>query len=310
MVSGMNSEKIKNNRKRRHHVSLDTRHVPLFLMIPAIVFAVAMRYGPSGIGVAFSFTDWTGLTWDPNFVGFGNYIKIFTDPFAQTAVKNTLMISFLLVVFSNVIGLLLALVLQKKFKLRNLYRALFFLPFAVSYLATGYIWQYILTFEGPFNQALGLIGLENMKRAWLFDPDTAIYTIIVVMVWQYVGLTMVIYLAGLEGIPDELNDATAVDGAKRWIKFRKVTLPLLTPAIAVATLLTMVWSLASFDQIISLTNGGPAGATETMATQVYKSSFRHGVFGYGAAFATVLAMMIACFALLQRYLTRKMEERI
>jgi len=263
------------------------------------------------MGIGYAFTDWNGIGWSAHPVGLANFIKIFSlDEITRTGVIHTLLICVLMVAFSNIIGLLLAIVLQQRFKFRSLYRALFFLPFAMSYLATGYIWKYILTFEGPFNQFLGMIGLQNLQRPWLADPNTALYMVVIVMVWQYIGLTLVIYLAGLEGIPEELHDATAVDGATKWMKFKRVTLPLLTPAITVATLLTMVWGLAIFDQIISLTGGGPVNSTETLATLVYKNSFIYGNFGYGSALAVVLAILVTCFALLQNALARKKEEAL
>ncbi|MDR1028118.1 MAG: sugar ABC transporter permease, partial [Clostridiales Family XIII bacterium] len=276
---------------RRSRVRLEVRHVPWLLAVPAIALAILLRFLPSLFGVGYAFTDWTGLTLSANPVGFANFISIFTEQDMRGSVWHTLLLCFLMVICSNLIGLFLALVLRRSFKFRNVYRALFFLPFAMSHLATGYIWQYILTYEGPFNQFLGFIGLEKLQRIWLADPKLSIYMIAVVMVWQYVGLTLVIYLSGLEGIAEELNDAAAVDGASKWMKFRRVTLPLLTPAVVVATLLTIVWGLASFDQIIALTGGGPAGATETIATMVYKYSFNFGMFGRGSALAVILTLL-------------------
>jgi raffinose/stachyose/melibiose transport system permease protein len=131
-----------------------------------------------------------------------------------------------------------------------------------------------------------------------------------VMVWQYTGLTMVIYLSGLEGIPEELDDAVAVDGASRWMKFRRVTLPLLAPAVTVATTLTMIWGLAAFDQVIALTGGGPSGATETLATMVWQNTFKFGMYGYGSALAVILTIVIAIFAIAQNTLLRRREESL
>jgi raffinose/stachyose/melibiose transport system permease protein len=204
----------------------------------------------------------------------------------------------------------LALVLRTKFKLRNVYRALFFLPFSMSYLATGYIWNFILSYDGPFNQFLAIIGLGELQNAWLADPRYAIFMVAIVMIWQYTGLTLVIYLSGLEGIPEELEDAVAVDGASKWMKFRRVTLPLLAPAITVSMTLTMVWGLASFDQVIALTNGGPVGATETLATIVWRTTFKYGMYGTGSALAVSLTIVIAVFAIAQNTLLRQREDAL
>lgn len=296
--------------RRRGRRRLETRHVPWLLAVPAIVLALLLRYIPSLIGAGYAFTDWTGLSLSANSVGFENFANIFRDETARGSVWHTLLLAALMVVFSNLIGLALALVLRHRLRFRNLYRALFFLPFALSYLATGYVWQYIFSYNGPFNQLLGFIGLESLERAWLADPHWAIYMVALVMVWQYTGLTMVIYLSGLEGIPEELDDAVAVDGASRWMKFRRVTLPLLAPAVTVATTLTMIWGLAAFDQVIALTGGGPAGATETLATMVWQNTFKFGLYGYGSALAVMLTIVIGVFAVTQNMLLRRREESL
>lgn len=294
----------------KHRRSLKVRHVPWALAIPGIAFAVLLRYLPSLFGAGYSFTDWTGLTLSADFLGFSNYIAIFTDPAMRGAVWHTLILAFLMVVLANLIGLFLALVLRQRFKLRNLYRALFFLPFALSHLATGYVWQYIFSYDGPFNQFLSVIGLENMVRPWLADPKWAIFMVATVMIWQYIGLALVIYLSGLEGIPEEIDDAVAVDGASKWMRFRRVTMPLLAPAFTVAITLTTVWGLASFDQIMSLTAGGPAGGTESLATMVWKTTFVFGMYGRGSAFAVILTVVVAIFSVLQNALLRKQEESL
>ena len=286
------------------------RHVPWILAAPAIALAIVFRFLPTVFGVGYSFTDWAGITLTANNTGFQNYITIFTDTTMRASVWHTLLIAGLMVLFSNIIGLMLAIVLRNKFKLRNIYRALFFLPFSMSYLATGYIWQFILSYDGPFNQFLVRTGLAAEARPWLADPQYAIFMVAIVMIWQYTGLTLVIYLSGLEGIPEELEDAVAMDGASRWLKFRKVTLPLLAPAITVAFTLTMVWGLASFDQIISLTGGGPVGATETLATNVYRTTFKFGMYGLGSALAVILTLVIAAFAIMQNALLRGREESL
>jgi raffinose/stachyose/melibiose transport system permease protein len=149
-----------------------------------------------------------------------------------------------------------------------------------------------------------------LEQAWLGDPQWALWTIWVVMVWQYSGLTMVIYLAGLQGIPDELLEAAAVDGASAWMRFRRVILPLLAPATTVCATLTLIFGLRVFEQVIALTNGGPVNASETLATQVYKQTFALGRFGYGAALALVLTGLIAVLGLAQLTLLRTREARM
>ncbi|MDR1028245.1 MAG: sugar ABC transporter permease [Clostridiales Family XIII bacterium] len=295
---------------RRGGVKLEMRHVPWVFAFPAIALALLLRYLPSLLGVSYSFTDWTGMSFSANPTGFSNYINIFSDVGTRGSVGHTLLIAALMVVFSNLFGLLLALILRRRLKLRNLYRALFFLPFALTRLATGYVWQYILSYDGPLNQFLGFIGLENLQRAWLADPRYAIYMVVLVLVWQYIGLALVIYLAGLEGIPEELDDAVAVDGASRWRRFYRVTLPLIAPAVTIAMTFTMIWGLSTFDQIFALTGGGPVDATQTLATMVWRTTFEFGKFGKGSAFAVILTVVVAIFSVLQNGLLRRREEAL
>lgn len=165
-------------------------------------------------------------------------------------------------------------------------------------------------YEGPLNSLLGTLGLESWQRPWLGDPTWALWCVRVVMVWQYVGLTMIIYLAGLQGVPDELEEAAAVDGASLWMRLRRIVLPLLAPAITVASTLTLIHALRIFDQVMALTGGGPVDATETLATQVYKQTFQLGRFSYGAALALVLAAMIAVLSIAQTLILRRREAAV
>jgi raffinose/stachyose/melibiose transport system permease protein len=149
-----------------------------------------------------------------------------------------------------------------------------------------------------------------LQRAWLADPKYAIYMVVLVSVWQFIGLTLVIYLAGLEGIPEELDDAVAVDGASRWKRFYRVTLPLIAPAVTIAMTFTMIFGLSTFDQIFALTGGGPVDATQTLATMVWRTTFEFGMFGKGSAFAVILTVVVAVFSVLQNSLLRRREESL
>lgn len=296
------------NERRGRRSSL--RKVPWLIAIPAVAALIGLRFVPSMIGGTYAFTDWNGAGADATWIGFENFRTILSDPTTSNALVHTFQLAGLLVVIGNVFGLLLAMGLRKQLKSRNLLRAMFFLPFALSHLATGYIWQYIFQYSGPLNAALAAVGLESWQRVWLADPTFAIYTILVVLVWQYTGLTMVIYLAGLEGIPDELHDAAAVDGASPWLKFRKVTLPLLAPAITISVTLTLIFGLGAFDQVLSMTGGGPVNATQTLATQVWQNTFVYGRFGYGSALALILTALVAVLSIAQVSLLRYRETRL
>ena len=281
---------------------------PVFraLALPGILALVAFTLVPVVTGGLYAFTDWRGLG-DFNWIGLDNFREIFDDPTTRGALWHTLVFGFALVVITNLVGLGLALGLNRTLKTRNLLRAVFFLPVILSPLAVSYLWKYILDPQGLANQFLGEIGLESWQRAWLGDPNWALLAVLLVLVWQQSGLTMVIYLAGLQTIPDDLLEASEVDGASTWMRLRRITLPMLRPAFIIASTLTLIFGLRVFDQILALTDGGPVGATETLATQVWKQSFANGRFGYGAALSILLTLMIGAFALLQLTLLRRRE---
>jgi raffinose/stachyose/melibiose transport system permease protein len=286
------------------------RPVPIAWVVPGLVITLLVHYIAVAAGAWYAFTDWNGLAANPKFIGLSNFREILHDPSARAALWNTLELAFAFVAAVNVVGLALAVALNRSLKTRNYLRALFFAPVVMSAVAVSFVWQYIFQYDGPLNQVLRWVGLGSWARPWLGDPQFALWTIWVVFVWQFAGLAMVMYLAGLQGIPDELDEASAVDGASGWYRFRRVTLPLLAPAMTVAITFHLIVGLRAFDQIIAMTNGGPVAASETLSTQVYKQTFVYGRFGYGAAFALVLTLVITVVALLQLVVLRRRERRI
>jgi raffinose/stachyose/melibiose transport system permease protein len=275
--------------------------------LPGIVLVIAIHYVATGIGGFFAFTNWTGIG-SFKMVGWQNFEAIFQDPTKLGALTNTLFLAFGSVLLGNVGGLIIALGLNRMLKTRYILRTLFFMPVVLSPLATAYVWKYIFDFDGPINVFLTSIGAGDLAKPWLADPQWAIWTVLVVLVWGSTGFAMVIFMAGLASVPVEVEEAAAIDGANLWQRFRNVTLPAIRPAIAIATTLGIVQGLRVFDPIMALTNGGPAGATETLATQVYKQAFALGNFGGGAALALVLAAIILFFAVIQQRLTRSNPE--
>lgn len=274
--------------------------------LPAVVLVIGVHYAATFTGGFFAFTNWTGLG-DWEFIGLENFERIFADPQLIGAVWNTLFLAFGSVILTNVIGLLFALAINRTLKSRYILRTLLFMPVVLSPLAVAYVWKFIFQFDGPLNGFLGMIGLEDLQRVWLADPSWSIWAILLTVVWQQTGFTMVIYLAGLASVPVEVEEAAALDGAGIWGRFWHVTVPAIRPSIAIATTLGIIQGLRIFDQILALTGGGPAGATETLATEIYKQAFSLGQFGFGSALALVLTVIILAFAILQQYVTRDRE---
>jgi raffinose/stachyose/melibiose transport system permease protein len=266
---------------------------------PGALLVIAMHYGATAVGGSFAFTNWSGIG-SFDWVGLRNFERILDDPTKLTALKNTLVLAFGSVILSNLAGLVLAIGLNRLLKTRYILRTLFFMPVVLSPLATSYIWKFIFQLDGPLNTILAGIGLDGMVRPWLADPTWALWTVLLVVVWQNTGFAMVIYMSGLASVPVEAEEAAAIDGASLWQRTWHVVLPYLRPAIAIATTLGLVNGLRIFDQILALTGGGPAGASATLATEVYKQAFSLGNFGYGAALALMLTVIILTFAVIQQ----------
>jgi raffinose/stachyose/melibiose transport system permease protein len=299
------------SRRAAGRVPRRLKQVPWLFAVPGLVALFAFHYLPVAFGGYYAFTDWDGLT-TASWVGLDNFRAIAGDQVARGALRHTIELAVCFVVLVNAIGLTLALGLNRAVKTRNLLRTIFFAPVALSPLAMAFIWRWIFDYDGALNRVLGDVGLSSLKHAWTGDPSTALWAVLVVMVWQWTGLTMVLYLAGLQAIPEDVYEATLVDGASSWLRFRRVILPLLAPAMTVSVTFTLIHGLRVFEQILALTgpDAGPAGATATLGTEVYKQTWLLGRFGSGAAFALVLTTLIAVLALLQLAFLRMNEQRL
>jgi raffinose/stachyose/melibiose transport system permease protein len=282
--------------------------VPFWFVVPAAAVFLFVVIVPSAQGIVYSFTDWDGFTENFEFVGFENFVRIFTDGRAGSPILNTVLLALVVVVFQNVLGLLLALGLNSAIKSRHILRVVFFVPVVLTPLVAGYIWSYLLSPRGTVNTFLDAIGLGALKHDWLGTPDTALLAICVAIVWQFAGYAMVIFLAGLQAIPAEVTEAALLDGAGPVRRLFSVILPLINGAIVINALLTLVGSLSQFDQVMAMTSGGPGNATQTISTTIYKIGIGAGDYPYGIALSVVMTGMVAVAAIAQYRLTaRKVE---
>ena len=276
-----------------------TGGAPWYFLLPAAAFFGFVTLWPSLQGAAFAFTDWDGLSQTRDFVGIDQFLRLLDDPAATGAVWHTLLIAIAIVVVQNAIGLLLALGVHTIIKSRNLLRVLLFAPAIITPVATAYLWQYLMSPPGAINELFETVGLGFLAEDWLGDQDLALWSIVAVVVWQYAGYSMVIFLANLQGVPEELLEAARVDGAGRWARFWYIVRPQLAPAITINLSLSMIGGLKLFDQVWVMTGGGPGSATETMSTLIYKNAFQFNAFGYGIAIALVLTVFVAVMSGLQ-----------
>jgi raffinose/stachyose/melibiose transport system permease protein len=283
---------------------------PWLFVAPALACYAAIVLYPSASGLLYAFTDWTGLG-DWSFVGLRNFDTLLHDERALGALKNTLLLTVAIVVVQNGIGLLLALGVHARIKSRILLRAIFFAPVVVSPVMIAFLWKYIYNPapEAGLNGLLGALGLGSLRQDWLGNPSLALWSVAAMVVWQNAGYSMVIFLAGLEGIGKDLREAATIDGAGPFTRFRYVTWPLLAPSTTITVMLSTIGGLKLFDQVFAATAGGPGYATETLSTVLYKEAFVFGRYGYSTAVALVLALFVAAVSLIQiRYLRAREDE--
>jgi raffinose/stachyose/melibiose transport system permease protein len=284
---------------------------PWLFVAPGLLIYAAVVLYPSVTGVLYAFTDWTGLNKNKSFVGLKNFDTLLHDDRALGALRNTLLLTVAIVVVQNGVGLLLALGVHSRIKSRLLLRAVFFAPVVVSPVMIAFLWKYVYNPapEAGLNGILGAVGLGALRRDWLGNPSLALWSVAVMVVWQYAGYSMVVFLAGLEGIDKDVKEAATIDGAGTFTRFRYVTWPLLAPATTINVMLSTIGGLKLFDQVFAATNGGPGFATETLSTVLYKEAFVFGHYGYSTAVALVLALFVAAVSLVQiRYLRSREDQ--
>jgi raffinose/stachyose/melibiose transport system permease protein len=280
---------------------------PWWFLLPALTLYAFVVLWPSARGVGLAFTDWDGLSPTKDFVGLENFRDILDDEAARAAVSQTLIIAVSAMVLQNVAGLGLALGVSSRIRSRNVLRVLLFAPAVMTPVVTAYLWKYLLAPEGALNSTLGAVGLGVLQQNWLGDPDLALWSVVGVVVWQFAGYSMVIFVAGLQSIPDEIYEAAAVDGAGPVRRFWHVQLPMLAPATTINLMLSLIIGLKLFDQIFVLTNGGPGHASENLTTLIYKSAFQFNEFAYSVALALVLTVFVAVLSAGQYWLLRRQE---
>jgi len=279
----------------------------LFLVVPVSFYIVVVIY-PLMSSFYYSFTDWNGFGTDYNMVGTDNFERIQTDRLFRNAIENTVIWTVAAIVLPTTGGLVLALALHERGLLSRLYKSLFYLPICLSLVVVGQVWIWIYQPDwGLINTVLRALQLDSLTLAWLANPKTALIAVIIAWSWSQIGLSMVIFLAGLTSIPTELTEAAEVDGASYMKVLRHIVVPLLSPATTVVIALMIINSLKSFDVVYMMTQGGPFHTTDTLAMFMFNETFKKYYMGYGSAIAVVLfliAMIIIVFYFRQ---VRKLE---
>lgn len=294
---------------RRHRTGnpLATRRINLFY-VPAVVLFLAFTVYPLVSGVTLSLTNWNGFGAARDFVGAANYERLFFDEVFHTSLLNTFVYGFGSTIIQQIVGLALALALDRAMRGRNIARAIIYLPVLVSPIVMGTMYFLFFSFNfGALNDLVIVAGGERVS--WLSDSAAAVFIIVLVNSAQFVGISMVIYLAGLQSIPIELFEAARIDGADAWQQFWSITVPLLQPAFATSIVLNLIGGLKLFDVIEVLTGGGPGYSTGSVSTLISRTYFNNQAAGYASAMGLVLFLVIAVFTLvLNTLLNRKRLE--
>jgi ABC-type sugar transport system permease subunit len=279
------------------------RATPYLFLFPSIVLVGGWLLWPFVRTAYLSMTEYGGLG-DASFIGVDNYTRLVRDPILIDSLTNTLLwvIGTLLLPVS--IGLLIA-VLTYELSGGALYRLPFLIPYALSGTAVGVMWEFMLRSNGALNSLLGLVGLENLERSWLLRPPVNTWSMIVAATWQGVGVSVLLFLIGLQVIPRDPVDAARLDGASGWRLFRDITFPLLRPMTIVVVGISLVNSLKTFDIIWVMTQGGPARTSETLAVTMYRETFLLFRHGYGSAIAVTLSVIVLTASWL--YLSRTLR---
>mgnify|MGYP000865714549 FL=1 len=274
-----------------------------FMALPAFVMFTVFFIYPLTKGIGMSLTDWSGYG-QARFVGFTNFVNFFHDPRALSDIRTTVLFALGSAPLLNVVGLIYALLMNSKFRGKSFARACIYMPAIISPLIMGYIWYLLLQPDrGVLHQLLSQGASLSLLSNWMSDYRSQMIVLILVNVWQYAGMTMIIYLAGLQNISRELYEAAQIDGASKWQAFWHLTLPLLGPSIRINVVTNIIGSLSVFDIVMALTGGGPGYQTETLSIYIMRMCYGSKT-GYSTAVAVIMFLIVLLPVVIALRLTR------
>jgi raffinose/stachyose/melibiose transport system permease protein len=293
--------------RRRMGSKASTKWLTITLFVlPALALYLVFVLFPIVQAAFYSLFKWNGLQPLTDFVGLKNYQTALSSATFTTAVSNNLLIIVLSLGLQIPFSLSLAVLLNRRFPGRAIFRLLFFLPYVLSEAITGIVFSLMLQPGSFVDSGLGQVGLSGFIQDWLGDTSFVMVTLFVIISWKYFGFHMILLLAGLQGIPHEITEAALIDGAGRWQAFRHITLPLLGPTLRVSVFLSMIGALQLFDMVWVMTGGGPLNASGTMAIAMFKAGFKNTQMGYGSALAVIIFLFGLVLALAyQRLVLRR-----
>ncbi|RZU66360.1 carbohydrate ABC transporter membrane protein 1 (CUT1 family) [Microterricola gilva] len=276
---------------------------------PALVVYLLFVMVPVGLAGYYGFFKWNGIGPLTDFVGLDNYVRALSDPVFIGAIGHNFFFVIASLLVQGPIAIGIALLLNRPMRGRSFFRVLVFVPYVLSEVIAGVAWLLLLQPNGPFDALLTSLGLGDAVQLWLGDPTIVLWTMLAVISWKYIGFAIILFLAGLQGVPEELAEAAQIDGASWWQIQRHITIPLLGPTIRIWAFLSIIGSLQLFDLVWIMTGGGPANATSTMATYMINFGFTRSQYGYGSAVAVILFIISFAIAIVyQRFVLRRDTE--
>lgn len=275
---------------KKRYKAAESKLYPKTFLLPVVTIFVIFFIIPTMGGVLLSFTDWDITKSSIHFNGLYNYRTIFQDSIFKKAWSNTLIFLVSIVLIRNVLAVLLALAFTKNLKTRSYLRTIFFVPSILSYVVVGIMFNALFQMDGTFNQLLQLFHIACTKE-WVASADTALKIVIVADIWKWTGFHMLIYIAGLTAIPKDFYEAALIDGANGWQRFWKVTAPLLVPAFSINITQSIIGGFRVFEQVLTLTNGGPGHETTVIGMLVYEY-YGAGLYGKSSAITIILSVVV------------------
>lgn len=295
------------------------RFIPFLFLLPAAVILILGLFIPLWNSIILSFYDWSfGQTWaDKDFLAFANFQRLFSDAETWRSVRTTFIFGFWVVLLEMLLGLGLALLLEKPLFGATIFRTIFVLPLMVAPVVVGLIWRYLLDARNgvvnfyleqigeaiPFLQVLGF-----KTQAWLADPQLAMFSIIISDVWQWTPFIFMIILAGLQGLPSDVIEASYIDGANWWQMTTRIKLPMMTSIILIALLMRVIDVFRALEVVYIMTNGGPGGATRILSLQMFQTAFQARDFGYAATLALLLSVILILLSVVLMIFNNPLED--
>lgn len=295
-------------KKKRGNISLVFKNKMYLFLIPAMAFFIVFWIFPIIQLFYYSVTNFNGINYDYDFVGFKNYIKIFENGTLTNSIKNTLIYTFIMVVCSNLIGLTIAMLLNVRLRAKGLFRTCAYFPALFSAIVVGFIWSYVyMPNNGMIAGLINAFGGDGAAFNPLGDYKVALLAIALVEVWKAFGTTMIIYLAGLQTVDESLLEAGRIDGCTEWQLISRVKLPLISSTITINVILNVIGGLKAFDYAFIMTNGGPGKSTKTLMFQIYEIAFTDQRMGRAGAFSVVSFLVIILITVFMLYFLNKRE---